>query len=334
MTADGFRSVGAVSGDDDNANPGFTALLDRVSDFRSRRVKHANETKQSHVLLQLRVVIRGLGLVQERARAHIIDARQCHHTKTLVTVFNNLLRQKIELFFCKRHLRAVVAQDDVRAAFQDRFRGTLHQKLLLRTVLYPNRHALAIPGELVGGLQGKALGEVITRGVQSLRARRAQDCVVGGLVVRSDLFNQSAQRAFGGFTNAGIVAVLLIVRQLCTVAKSHDLGHLTNRGRGDGDLAESLAIAGELALRRESCAFHVDFLKLRAKRAQVHDLLHTHLVGGQGSCFVGADDAAATQGFHGRQRADDGVLLGHFPGSQSQASGDDHRETFGDGRHT
>ena len=230
MTADGFRSVGAVSGDDDNANPGLTALLDRVSDFRSRRVKHANETKQSHVLLQLRVVIRGLGLVQERARAHIIDARQCHHTKTLVTVCNDLLRQEIQVFFRKRHLRAVLAQDNVRAAFQDRFRGTLDQELLLRTVLYPNRHALAIPGELVGGLQGKALGEISTRGVQSLRARRAHDCVVGGFVVRSDLFNQGAQRAFGGFTNAGVVTVLRIVRQGCTVAESHNLSHLTNRG--------------------------------------------------------------------------------------------------------
>lgn len=45
-----------------------------------------------------------------------------------------------------------------------------------------------------------------------------------------------------------------------------------------------------------------------------------HLVGRQSASFVGADDRRATQSLYGWQGSYNGVLLGHTPGAQSQAS--------------
>ena len=58
-----------------------------------------------------------------------------------------------------------------------------------------------------------------------------------------------------------------------------------------------------------------------------------HLVGGEGAGLVGADDGRAAEGLHRGQGAHDGVLLGHPAGAQSEASGDDGRQTLGDGGH-
>lgn len=60
-------------------------------------------------------------------------------------------------------------------------------------------------------------------------------------------------------------------------------------------------------------------------------LSYTHLVGGEGTGLVGADDWSAAQGLHRGQASDDGVLLGHTACSQSQAGGDDSGQTW-DGR--
>lgn len=53
-----------------------------------------------------------------------------------------------------------------------------------------------------------------------------------------------------------------------------------------------------------------------------------YLVGGEGSGLVGADDGRASERLDGRQRADNGVLLGHTAGSEREASGDDGGQTL------
>lgn len=55
-----------------------------------------------------------------------------------------------------------------------------------------------------------------------------------------------------------------------------------------------------------------------------------HLVSRQSASFVGADDGRATQSFYGRQGSYNGVLFGHTPGTQSQASRDYGGQTLGD----
>lgn len=64
------------------------------------------------------------------------------------------------------------------------------------------------------------------------------------------------------------------------------------------------------------------------------DLADGHLVGGQSASLVGADDGGAAEGLYRGQGAHDGVLLGHTSGSQSQAGGDDSRQSLRDGSHS
>lgn len=54
---------------------------------------------------------------------------------------------------------------------------------------------------------------------------------------------------------------------------------------------------------------------------------HTHLVGGESASLVGADDRGAAQGLHRGQASDNGVFLGHTASTESQAGGDDSRQT-------
>lgn len=60
---------------------------------------------------------------------------------------------------------------------------------------------------------------------------------------------------------------------------------------------------------------------------------HRHLVGGEGSRLIGADDRRAAQGLYGGQATNDGVLLGHATRAKSQAGGDDGRKALWDGGH-
>lgn len=59
-------------------------------------------------------------------------------------------------------------------------------------------------------------------------------------------------------------------------------------------------------------------------------LADRHLVGGEGPCFVRADDRGTAQGLHRGQAPHDGVLLCHPAGTQGQAGGDDSRKPYGD----
>lgn len=52
-------------------------------------------------------------------------------------------------------------------------------------------------------------------------------------------------------------------------------------------------------------------------------LSYTHLIGGEGSGLVRADNWSAAQSLHRGQTPDNGVFLCHATGSQSQAGGDD-----------
>jgi hypothetical protein len=59
-----------------------------------------------------------------------------------------------------------------------------------------------------------------------------------------------------------------------------------------------------------------------------------HLIGGECTGFVRADDRCAAKCLDGWKRADDGILLGHTTCSQCQTSGDDSWQTLGDSSHS
>ena len=61
------------------------------------------------------------------------------------------------------------------------------------------------------------------------------------------------------------------------------------------------------------------------------DLRDAHLVGGQSSRFVRADDIGTTKGLNTGEVPNDCVLLGHFFGSKSETCGNDGGKTLWDG---
>lgn len=61
------------------------------------------------------------------------------------------------------------------------------------------------------------------------------------------------------------------------------------------------------------------------------ELFSAHLVGGECSRLVGADDGRASESLDGGKLSDDGIVLGHSSGSEGEAGGDDGGESFRDG---
>ena len=60
---------------------------------------------------------------------------------------------------------------------------------------------------------------------------------------------------------------------------------------------------------------------------------HRHLVGGECSCLVGADDRRAAKSLDRGQTAHNGVLLGHAACAEGEAGCDDGRQAFWDSSH-
>lgn len=106
-----------------------------------------------------------------------------------------------------------------------------------------------------------------------------------------------------------------------------------------------------LALRRKRRSLDFELLRLASVDDQeladkgtisfrsflpsfVQDLTHprdTHLVSRKSSRLVGADHIGASESLDTWERTDDGILLRHLLGSESEAGGDDDGETFGNG---
>jgi hypothetical protein len=53
-----------------------------------------------------------------------------------------------------------------------------------------------------------------------------------------------------------------------------------------------------------------------------------HLIGGQSSGLIGADNGSAAESFDGRKTTHDGVLLGHTTSTKGQTGCDDSWKTF------
>lgn len=128
--------------------------------------------------------------------------------------------------------------------------------------------------------------------------------------------------------------------------------HVTNRlvgGTSDFELQEVAVVALDLVEDEHAADKKKDILRKTDNDRGINllqELTHDarakvcyvpadgHLVGGQGTGLVGADDGGATQGLDGGQGAHDGVLLGHTAGTEGKASGDDSGQTFRDGGHS
>lgn len=170
LATDGFSGVLVVSSDDDDADTSFPAETDAVLDLGSRRVQHADQTKQSHVLLELVVLSGGLGGFGER-RGDVVNAGKSHNAETTVTVFDNLLVEKSGDRFSQRNTLAVVAAQSVRAAVKDRLRGTLDEQPLSPAITDQDGHGLSVAGEFISGKTLSAVLVVLAGVVEELFRR-------------------------------------------------------------------------------------------------------------------------------------------------------------------
>ena len=141
----------------------------------------------------------------------------------------------------------------------------------------------------------------------------------------AELLNGHFQRAFGRVSDLRELA--LLHTQLRVVA---DRCHIH-------DIQESGRVLLELCLADLSVlfwgvrgSFDVVADDLVWGVANMHDLDSCHLVGGESSGLVGADDSGAAEGLDGGEFADDGVVLGHFLRAERKAGGDDGGQAFGD----
>ena len=63
--------------------------------------------------------------------------------------------------------------------------------------------------------------------------------------------------------------------------------------------------------------------------SEVSELDSSHLVQGECTCLVTADDCGATQGLHTGQGTHNGSLFGHLVGAKSQTRGDHSGQSLG-----
>ena len=333
LSADSLGSVLVVTGDDDDTNTSVAALDDAVCDLRTGRVEHTNKTEKSHALFKLRVLLGSLCALGQIGR-NIVDACECHDTKTLLAVLDNFSVQERSQLFGERDTLAVAANKAVRAAIEDRFGCTLDKQTLALATVDEYGHALAVSRELEGPELLRAF-EIFSAGeVTDLFGGESRfglvECGVGG----TDLLCECTQSTLSGLTNVVVVSSLAVPGELGIVADSSDFGHLSDGSGGGGRVFNDLSSLGDCAHRCEAGALDVELLEVVASLVHVDDLVHAHLVGGESTGLVGANDTAASESLDGGQATNDGVLLGHSLGSECQTGGDDNRETFGNGGNT
>lgn len=218
LPANALSSVAVITGDHDDTNASILALPDRSSNFGARRVKHADETDESKVLFERGVFGGRLGGVKKRVTGDVVQASQSDDAQTAVAILNNLLHEDFGHVAIKVYLLATGAEKSVSAAFDERFRGSLDEKLLLTITLNQDRHALAVTGELVGG---KALVLLLIPRASVVNAilRRA---IGGG--ARANLLSQDTEGAFGSFTDVRESVGRGMVVKMGIVAESGDFG--------------------------------------------------------------------------------------------------------------
>ncbi|KAI6754271.1 hypothetical protein HG530_012785 [Fusarium avenaceum] len=328
LSADTLSSVAVVSGDNDNTNTSILTLLNSAGHLLAGRVKHANQTKEGHVLFKLGILFGRSSGVKKRVLGHVVNACEGNNSKTVVAISYNLAQETVCNVLSKRNLLAVGAEEGLCAAINNGLGGTLDQELLIIGVSNQDRHALTITREFVRSEAGELL-LVSSAGIMNT--------VFGagfGGSAGSNLLDQNSKGALGGFANAGEGSRLRIVGKLGVVTDGGNLGHLTNSSRSvvkvlDNDTARLDGSSGG-----KGSPLDIKLVEIATILVEMHNLAHAHLVGGQGTGLVRANHTAASQGFDRRKASDDGILSSHLPRSKSQAGGDNNGKTLGDSGNT
>ena len=164
--------------------------------------------------------------------------------------------------------------------------------------------------ESVLGLERNFVGARCRRGsrdrVQPGLARQCQQCALGGVA-------DEVPAAVAFVFELGVVAQQGTLRQ-CLQCR------MPGRLHGTVGLMKT-------TLRGIAGAAHLQRVALQ------HDLHHRHFVFGQGAGLVRTDHRDRTQGFHGRQAPDDGLVARHDARADGQHDRDNGWQAFRDGSH-
>lgn len=315
----------------------MTAAGDRVEDFLTRRIQHTNDTDEGHVDFNV-AEFGGVRDVDVGALGWVVDGGQSQAAEGVATA-TVLLGDIHDLVVDLRGHGYFLGSDaDVAAAIQDTFRGTFAEDLgsaaqtggLQRHA--HRRHRFTIAREFKSELFLPFGVHVLADddgGVTAVQTDFAD-------VVWVHLLTQGDEGRFGSFTDLleGLFELVEIDGRVVAhhadgsnfvksvVVTATDLAAV-HRHFSDGLVGRS----ADFELVEEWSAIVINFV-------DNEHAADRHLIGGECSSFIGADDRGATQSLDRGQRADNGVLLGHTAGAQSQAGGDDGRKTFRDGGHS
>jgi len=329
-SADSDSGVLVITSDDNDSDTGGVTLLDGVVDLHSWWVEHTNNTEEGKVLL----VVNKFGGISE---VHLVvgdwvivngegEASKSVSSGTVLKdkSLNLLLHLGIKS-------NSLVTNSSLGTSLKHGLGGTLNKKLVVTAALLLNvdRHGLSVSAELervsllVHGLDLAVDGAALLAGAEAGQV----------LAVNVELLDEHGQSGLGGLAD-------LLVHALGGVVVD---GRVVTEGAGGGELDEVSVVStlgwgvvrvveGTLWLVSGATHAVLSDVKLAiVDRLGGEELANGHLVGGQSTGFVGADNAGATESLNGWQRSDDSVLLGHSVGAQSEASGDDGWETLWDG---
>uniref|UniRef100_A0A182WLP1 Uncharacterized protein n=1 Tax=Anopheles minimus TaxID=112268 RepID=A0A182WLP1_9DIPT len=324
-TADSFSGGLVVTSDDNDTDTGSAATSDRVQDFLTRGVQHTDDTDEElGRIVQIHIV-----------RLHrAVGGGQSQATEGIATS-TVLAGQVQDALLQGRGQRNLGSSDaSMGTTFQHTFRSALAEQLrsvaqlggLQRGTV--GRHGFTITGEL----QGEFLLPLGLNFLTHADGARAAVQTLLGNVEGVQLLSQHNQSGFGGLTD--LLKDLLHFVEINSGVVTHD----TDRSEFVqcfvvGGL-DALSVEGNLTDRFVGRAGDFEFSEAAVIALNLLKDEHTrdgHLVGGQRTGLIRADDRGTTQGFDGRQRADNSVLLGHTAGTQGQTGGDDSGQTLRNG---
>mmetsp|Transcript_48361 Transcript_48361/g.114674 ORF Transcript_48361/g.114674 Transcript_48361/m.114674 type:complete len:609 (-) Transcript_48361:764-2590(-) len=326
LAADALGGLLVVARDDDDADAGAPARLDRRPHLDARRVQDAHQADEGHVALELH---EALGVGQAGVGGVHAGGDGVREAPQRVGA-----RPEVALDFVDDvgahglghgHGEAL-GEHHARAARHDALRGPLHQQLTLPLALAAlapddDAHALAVAAELEGGEERVAGGVGVVGG-----GARAATALARPL--RPDLLHSNLERRLRALPHT-LPHARLGARDAREVAEGHDLGELAEDRVLEGlDLAP---VEEDVAAGLVRDALHVQLQLGLDSVGEGVDLLDAHLVRRQRPRLVRADHRAAPQRLHRRQVPDEGVALGHAAGAEGEAGGDDCREALRDG---
>ncbi|KAI3481410.1 hypothetical protein L1887_56237 [Cichorium endivia] len=329
LAADGLGGVLVVSGDDDDADARLAAALDGGAHLGTRRVEHADEADERHLLLKLHVLGGAAAAVRLDVQRHVLLDGEGERAQAEAAVLEHLVAdlgaeagvERLRLFADQHRVAAL--DDALGRALDEQAAGG-------GGALDERRHALAVAAELESEQTRVRLAVLVGDGAGACVRIELGDAGVDGGVVVAELLDKHLESGLGGLADDGVVGVV-IEMHVRVVADGRHFGEGVEGGAGLVEAGDDLAVGVRDVADGGKGAAGDRVVCEGAGGADDGEVGDAHLVGGEGAGLVGADDVGGAEGLYGREVAYDGVLLCHLFGAEGEAGGDDGGEALGDG---